>query len=578
MDDLKKRRFNNAVWIPLYACQELEKSGRVGYSGYKSDFFGCGTLAIPIAERDKANKLGWDNVGIGYMSDPYIDDEGMYVPSDIYNDYENNFIGLRLVLSQSTEDPNGSDLLLHQDFILALRLKRENDTWLCPSEGYIEVVRMKRDVDGTPNLIEVRAEYLKDYLCGRKMALRMASYRERVLITKKAPEFALETDSTNNCINDERWEGYIHEIHEGGEPYGAKMAVLHVARKDVDSSEDVPVMGAPTDENVESTFYERGFSGEKCYRISGELWKNEWIEPADYSPRIANEKIPATIYFIVDSNGNRENKDTLIKDGRWLWFNPSIVTDIMALRGGNLLWHTAHTGSVSFLHRSVHFGVNPLGLVNVYAKDIALLPNWLQQIWAGRNVSPDGKVSPELLASQVNATPPETQAPEDFIIKGIEILNKLSGFQIIRETESLYKISKQCHRFRAVNIDGLYALAKDLARITADSIDATKLQDIVAAPKGEKWGSLKSLENYLGTIIPQEKAKLIMGPLFGIYDLRLADAHLPKDDYKAQFRLLSIDVDQPFVWQGYQMIDSCVSAIFRIIKAIELRNDVNKGK
>lgn len=100
-------------------------------------------------------------------------------------------------------------------------------------------------------------------------------------------------------------------------------------------------------------------------------------------------------------------------------------------------------------------------------------------------------------------------------------------------------------------MDSFYALAKDLARVTADSIDTSKLQKIVAPPKGEKWGSLKSFEGYLGTITSPENARTIMGPLFAIYDLRLADAHLPRESYDEQFKLLRIKNNLPFVWQGY---------------------------
>jgi hypothetical protein len=67
----------------------------------------------------------------------------------------------------------------------------------------------------------------------------------------------------------------------------------------------------------------------------------------------------------------------------------------------------------------VHFGINSRGLVNVYAKDIALLPDWQQKIWAGYNIGPDGKVSEELLASQAEAQPADTQAPEVFLGKGL---------------------------------------------------------------------------------------------------------------------------------------------------------------
>jgi hypothetical protein len=55
-----------------------------------------------------------------------------------------------------------------------------------------------------------------------------------------------------------------------------------------------------------------------------------------------------------------------------------------------------------------------LGLITVYAKDLAYLPEWQQQIWAGFNISPEGGISKELYASQVKAVAPRTLAPKIF--------------------------------------------------------------------------------------------------------------------------------------------------------------------
>jgi len=88
-----------------------------------------------------------------------------------------------------------------------------------------------------------------------------------------------------------------------------------------------------------------------------------------------------------------------------------------------------------------------LGLINVLAKDIALLPNWHQNIWAGYNTAPDGKVSKELLASQMEAVPADTQAPEDFFGRGIEAINYFSekklGFPIFNDHQSAADILKK---------------------------------------------------------------------------------------------------------------------------------------
>jgi hypothetical protein len=205
------------------------------------------------------------------------------------------------------------------------------------------------------------------------------------------------------------------------------------------------------------------------------------------------------------------------------------------------------------------------------------LPEWQQKLWSGYNVSPEGKVSEELLASQMKADPANTQAPEEFLAKGLSRLNYLAkaklGITIIRQHDQIPELIARAHRFRATDKEGLFALAKDLARLTADSIDASALQKLVSPPKGMKWGSLKSLENLLATRIDPDRARAMLGPLFGIYELRHADAHLPSRESGDALSLVRVDQNAPYVTQGYQLLHACVSSIYGICQVIETWSD-----
>ena len=50
------------------------------------------------------------------------------------------------------------------------------------------------------------------------------------------------------------------------------------------------------------------------------------------------------------------------------------------------------------------------------------------------------------------------------------------------------KFVKSVTRFRALEPDGLFALAKDLMRIVADRIDVSNLQKIASPPKSDEMG------------------------------------------------------------------------------------------
>jgi hypothetical protein len=373
----------------------------------------------------------------------------------------------------------------------------------------------------------------------------------------------------------DRWEGCVIPIHEGGDPYGEKMAVSHVSRMDVDETEDVPdISGIPTDKNTKSTSWEKSFEGKKLYRILGQLWRNEWIEPGKQSPKVRRDEIQVTVFFTIDAEGSKVRGDQLINSGKWLWFKPDVVMALSHRRGGSLQFYTRYTGSIACaIGCSVHFGINALGYVNVYAKDIGVLPEWQQQIWAAHNITPEGGVSDELLASQVKAEPANTHAPEAFIGRGIELVNALANkklsISLFRQHEVIPDLLKRVHRFRAVDEAGLLALAKDVVRLTADSLDGEVMQKIVPAPKNTKWGSLKSLENILASKIGPDRARSITSPLVGAYELRHADAHLPSSKINESFELMNVDRSAPTVFQAYQMLNSCVSSLFAVASVLE---------
>jgi hypothetical protein len=518
--------------------------------------------------------LGWSDIGISHQHNGFYQN-GRYTPADIYENYKGELIGLHLVLDQRANRSELPEWHLHQDLVVTLGLKREGDTWVSPDEGYVEVAHLRKESGGKPVLLEVRADHLKDYLCARNMGLYITSYHSRIAIVDNISFITWEGGSLTHEKEQESWEGRIIKIHEGGLPYGGKMAVFHVSRTDIDETDDIPdITASPTDENTKSNSWELEFEGRILYRILGELWRNEWVEPAHISPRVRRDNPPPSVFFVVDEQGNLENKETLALEGKWLWFKPDVVMALAHRRGGGLNWHTRDTGSIGCSpDYYVHFGINTLGLLNVYAKDVATLPEWQQRIWAGYNVGPEGGVSEELLASQVRAEPAETQAPEELLKHGMGVVNQMSkeifNISLFRDHDIVPQLFERTHRFRAIDDAGLYALAKDVARLTVDNLDTAAIQSIVPPPPKTKWGSLKSLENLLAIKIGSGKARSITSALVGAYELRHADAHLPGEDIDKAFELLKIDRGLPTVLQGYQLLQSCVSSIYDVIDILK---------
>ncbi|NOZ46373.1 MAG: hypothetical protein GXO79_06285 [Chlorobi bacterium] len=578
MKDLKKRKLDKSVWIPLRSEKSIRNKVEFGEVGYIDEFIGHGTLMLPVSKKPMTKDLDWMDVGISHShSFNYL--HGEYLQSEMFEN--SDFQGIYLVINQSFDNNyDSNEWHLHQDLVINLGLKREKDIWVCPRQGYVEVARLERGEEGNPILIRIKNQFLKDYLCARNCGLYITSYFSRDEIFANREILSWSDDSKSTKEGKDVWECRVLEIHEGGFPFGEKIAISHASRTDVDEAEDIPDMTSlPTDSNIKSEFHKKSFKGKKLYRIMAELWKYEWINPAKISPVVLGEEQQIDIFYIVDEEGNKESGKKLKKGGKWLWFKPELASSLILKRGGFLSWYTKNTGSISCAPSfGIHFGMNDLGLITVYAKDVGNLPIWQQQIWVGYNVSPEGGISKELHDSQVKAEPASTLAPEDFIEKVINQINKASkqnlNTHFFRGHHSINEIINSINRFRAVDDKGLFSLAKDIARIIVDDIDIESLQKIATPPKKTKWGSLKTLENLLAIKIPKEEARKILSPFVGVYELRHGDAHLPSSEIENSFKLILIDRNKPSIIQGYQMIYACVENLHIILSIIEKWNKI----
>lgn len=570
MLDLRVQTLDEAVWIPLRQSDVARKEGRYGYDGYLEEFVGHVSLAVPIESRSAVEDLGWNDVGLAPHS-PYVEGD-RYVPADIAELGE--VVGLNLVLVAGGLDDHGEEWLLHPDLVLGLSLRHEQEKWLSVKEGYEVVARLRRAEKGGPKLLEFRSEYLKDFLCARGMALYVLGYRSRRVVTRVESVVAWEEEDRVERIDHRtKWFGRKFAIEEGG-MLGFGMTVFRAYRTDVDARIDVPSLGPENDFNVMTESWEIPSNQTRLFHVEGELYKNEWVEPGAQSPRIRGDKVPSSVQFIIDAGGSKRIGEELLSMRRWLWFRPDVVGTLISRRGGFLRWFTRDTGVIACAPaRGVHFGVNSLGILNVYAKDIGQLPEWQQRIWAGFNVGPDGGVSEELLASQVRALPTATSAPEDSFMDGLKAVAQASmeagGIPVIRPHDSVNEIVPYVHRFRAVDRHGLLSLAKDIARLTADSFDMAAIRRLLR-DQGNKTneGSLKMLERLLAERMADDVASEIMAPLHVVYRLRHGDAHLPSREIGSVLDRLGIGGDIPPIRQGQEVLRACAASLWEIADAI----------
>lgn len=90
--------------------------------------------------------------------------------------------------------------------------------------------------------------------------------------------------------------------------------------------------------------------------------------------QVLKSMVKQTTSLTIDADDLKVCGDELINSGKWLWFKPEVIMALCHRRGGDLSFYAAQTGRVfcNYGH-SVHFCINELSLINVYAKDIGLL-------------------------------------------------------------------------------------------------------------------------------------------------------------------------------------------------------------
>ncbi|GGP84589.1 hypothetical protein [Shewanella ulleungensis] len=567
-----RRTFSKSTWVPLRASVENE-NGNVKNIGYSNEFFGCGSVAFSPENREIAEKLSWMDIGLSRTIAPYAYEDGFYSTIYEYQYNDKEPIGVHLVLELPLPVVGGRQWILNPDLVAALRLIKEGDNWVRPEENFVVVAREILDEKGEQRLIEIKREYLLDYLAARNLALRLSYYRQRVenVASLETSDY-VGIEGYKEERDGGRYELLVRDIND---VFGGNWAMFRTWRTDVDEEDDAPVMGPETNENTdyESSHGQKG--GYKGVRVEGEFWRDEWIDHQGASTRIRGDEDNNLPQFIVETDGTRLPSTELNSEdiGRWLWFRTSIISELLDLRGFSLEWYTAETGGIkSTSGYSIHFGINSSDLITIYAYDIARLPAWEQHIWAAHNVVPDGKVSSELLESQVKAQPASTHAVEELFFEVMAMLENgfhdTFGVQLYTHDINRSEVLKHISRFASKDQASLLRLAKELVRVFSDRLDVRELRKLSTHSNKDKLGSNKLLEDVLAQKVGPEKARKIFGPIAGAYDMRVGDAHPTSSKIGDALKLVGIDDSNSFLRQGEQLISNFGQSIWWIGKLL----------
>lgn len=566
-----RRAFSNATWVPLRASMNDEK-GDVKNIGYISEYFGCGSAAFPPEHLELVEeRLSWSDIGIGHTVAPYAYEDGYYAPIDQFQYNDKEPIGVNLVFEYPQPVVGGKKWILNPDLVVALHLIKEGTNWVRPEENFVVVARESFNDKGEHRLIEIKREFLLDYLAARNLSLRLSYYRQRV---ENVPLLEGSEYANLKEHQEERDGGRFELLIRGiNDVFGGNWAMFRAWRTDVDEDEDAPVMGPENDHNTshESSKGHRG--GYEGVRVEGEFWRDEWIEHQSQSMRVRGDADTNLPQFIVETDGKRMASSALDSEdiGRWLWFRSSVVSELLSNRGFSLEWYTVETGVIcSTSGYRTHFGINSSDLITVYAYDVARLSSWEQHIWVAHNVAPEGKVSNELLAAQVRAQPAPTYAVEVLLFQSMRMLE--AGFQKehqillfthdIDDAEAMQQIS----RFASKDQASLLRLAKELVRVFSDRLNIRDLRKLSTHAEKDKLGSNKLLQDILSQKVGADKARQVFAQIAGTYDMRVGDAHPTGSKVADAIKLAGIDQSRSFLRQGEQLIHNFGRSVWLIGK------------
>lgn len=558
-----RQYFEKSTWVTLRASNH-QKQGEYREIGFAEEYFVCYSVAFSPEHKKEASELTWSQFS-GMEVLPYAYDDGHYSPIEEYEISDKEPVGVNLIFNHPQPVIGGNKWIINPDLIVALRLIKEGYNWVRPEENFVIVIQEELDSDGNHISIRIKREFLLDYLAARNLSLRLSYYRQRaenVNDLSTSPYFSLQN------IEEERDGGRFEIlIRNLNDIYGGGWSSFRLWRTDVDESDDAPVMTEETDENTKYEQKQGYIDGYIGIRVESEFWRDEWIEHKNQSIRIRGDKDLNLPSFIVETDGSRLASEKLNNEdvGRWLWFRVGIINELLNCRGFKLEWYTAQTGAIhSTSGYRTHFGINNSDLITVYAYDIARLDSWEQRLWAGHNVVPDGKVSSELLDSQVKVRPARTYAAEDLLFKYLDLLER-DFFKKYNKPLFSQELDEQMtpniSRFSSIDKTSLLRLAKDLVRVFTDRLNVKSLREISQHKDKDKLGSNKLLQDIISQKIGADKAKALFSNIVGIYDMRLGDAHPTGSKIDDAIKLAGIDENLSYLRQGEQLIQNLQKTI-----------------
>jgi len=558
MNDIKNVNITDKSWITVLAYIEERNDINPGYDGYQRQYDCINSIIIKKNEIKKLPLLLRNTVIQSADNRPSAYDR-TYERIEEFSDYQSKITGEYFIYKRNHPLNQKREICISQDLIFALDLFNIGDNYYDPHFNDELVIRIDNDDKKETYKVDIRKDYLLDYLSARNMSLLVDRYFERQVDTINN----LYDDNIQEEVTDYSYALFASKTLPNGMRPGDSALVMKVSYKDVDYNEDIPEYDEARDTQVEQS--EIKYEGEGINHYLAEFRRIYVLHNNGISIKIRRDKVKLNYKYYVDNTNKKVLSDKLITKIQFLWFKPDIIKILLQGKYCTLRWFTRDTCQIGNIENHIWFGVNKLGLINVFAKDIIELPEYYQNKWFSYNCPPNGGVSQELLMSQIEASPANTK-PSEYLLKiSLQEINNafldIYSKPIFKEATEAVDLDKQINRFQSISQDDCFALCKNINRFIIERFNNDVLIEL-SSDMEKRTGSLKRLEHILSK--KDAGASKIISPLFIIYDMRIIDAHYTEVSAKDIFKRFDIEITE--TEENYIMIAEYI--IYQVAKCL----------
>lgn len=252
--------------------------------------------------------------------------------------------------------------------------------------------------------------------------------------------------------------------------------------------------------------------------------------------------------FVCDSDGNKVPLTASEPIGQYgfLFFRPEVLDRFLRVEGYWVRFHMRTWGfaAVPGSHSGIQLGINEIGLVSAFWKDLADLTIKEQSYWASFSCIPEGRVCHEMFETIVQQNPPfSPSVPELFetarekFSRSFEVKFKIAIFSEHSPNErELQRLSVgPLHQ----GFDEVLDLSKLLYGWLIETMSLETLRKAIGKPVNKEFRQIRLLEELLVSLgkTPIEARKLT-APLAALNELRVSAAHIGSSKLQPAFEIL----------------------------------------